>query len=273
MTLHYQESDPILVGSGELYIGVVNDPENTDETTIKAALKNIGVIQAGATLTYSNDIKEIESGNRGIIMSFITKQRIEFDCGIMTWVFDNLELLCPGTVETNVETGTKKIKIGAKKTLPVNYLRFIHEKSDGNGELIINMYRATPNSGFALTFDKEEPLSVGYKFTGLATNSGNMCEIIETFEESIPLVLTSIATIPNIMNLESEETGQINIIGVYNNDFYNQVNNPDGTTFESDDELVATANSAGLVSFVGVGTATITATNGELTDTTTVICS
>ena len=191
MALHVQSSDPILVGSGELYIGAVADPENAAETTIEAALKNIGIIESGATLTYSNDIKEIESANRGLILSFVTKQKIEFDCGIMTWVFDNLELLCPGTVETDATTGTKKIKIGAKKTLPVNYLRFIHEKHDGSGQLIINIYRATPNSGFALSFDRENPLTVGYKFTGLAAASGNMCEIIETFYPEKEVLTTS----------------------------------------------------------------------------------
>jgi len=116
MTLHFQESDPIVVGSGELYLGKVDDPEKASESEIEAALKNIGVIEAGATLAYSNEMQEIHSANRGLIMRFMTSQKVEFNCGVMTWVFDNLELLCPGTVEED-SADRKIIKIGANRTL------------------------------------------------------------------------------------------------------------------------------------------------------------
>lgn len=180
MTMHYQEADPILVGSGELYLGRVDDPENATEAMIGTALKNIGAIEAGATFTYSNEVQEINSANRGLIMRFVTNQKVEFNCGIMTWVFGNMELLCPGTVDGT--TDKKTLKIGAAKKLPVNYLRFVHSKNDGSGDLIINIFKATPEGGFELTFDQENPLSVDYKFVALATDSGNLCEIIETFE-------------------------------------------------------------------------------------------
>ncbi len=187
MSMHYQEADPILVGSGELYIGKVNNPESATEQVIETALKNIGAIQAGATLTYSNQMQDIYSANRGLLMRFMTSQKIEFSCGIMTWVMDNMELLCPGTVEdiTDEMPRGKKIKIGKAAELPINYLRFVHEKSDGSGDLIINIYKATPEGGFELTFDRENPLSVDYKFVALATDSGNLCEIIETFAPEV----------------------------------------------------------------------------------------
>lgn len=183
MALDHRLAEPILVGSGELYIGQVDDPEDADEATIEAALTNLGAIESGATLTYSNEFKEIESANRGMIMRMMTKQRIEFETGIMSWNLSNLEYICPGSVDVDIVTGNRKLVIGKTRTLNTNYLRFIHTKADGNGELIINIYRASSDGGFNLTFDQENPVTVNHKFVALATSEGNLCEIIETFND------------------------------------------------------------------------------------------
>ena len=183
MTLHYQETDPIILGSGELYMGKVESVEEATEVEIESALQNIGAIESGATLQYSNSIQEVKSGNRGTIMRFVTEESVSFNCGVMTWVLDNLALLAPATVETDAETGTKKIKIGGKGMLPVNYLRFVHKKKDGSGELIVNIYKAQATNGFQFTFDSENPLVVDYEFSALADKDGNLVEIIETFND------------------------------------------------------------------------------------------
>lgn len=274
MTMHYQEADPILLGSGELYLGKVNNVEDATEEQIKAALKNVGAIQSGATLAYSNSIQEVKSANRGTLMRFVSEEEIKFNCGVLTWLIDNLATLAPATVETDSETGAKKIKIGGKGNLPINYLRFVHKKKDNTGELVVNIYKAQATNGFSFTFDNENPLVLDYEFSALSDNNGNLCEIIETFEGEAELELTSIACFPNTMDLEDGQTGQVNIIGIYNNDFSKQVSNPAGTTFASDDEAVAKVNlTTGVVSFEGVGSATITATNGDLTDSCEVTCS
>lgn len=184
MTLHYQESDPIILGSGELYLGVVENPETALETAIEAALKNIGAIESGATLEYKPSIQEIESTNRGTLMRFVTKEEVTFDCGILTWKVDNLASLAPATVSTDTTTGTKTVKIGGKGMLPVNYLRFVHTKKDGSGTITVNILKAQNTNGFSFAFDKEKPLSIGYQFSALATTDGTLVEIIETFPEA-----------------------------------------------------------------------------------------
>lgn len=274
MTLHRQESDPILLGSGELYLGKIDNVEEATEEEIKSALKNVGAIEAGATLEYSNSIQEIKSANRGTLMRFVSDEEVKFNCGVLTWNLENLANLAPATVDVDPETGTKTIKIGGKGQLPINYLRFIHKKKDGSGELIVNIFKAQATNGFSFTFDNENPLSVNYEFSALSDANGNLCEIIETFECEEELELTSIACFPNNMTLEDGQTSKINIIGIYNNDFSKQVNNPAGTTFASSDEAVVTVNATtGVVTFVNTGNATITATNGELTDICNVTCS
>ncbi|MGF7057186.1 hypothetical protein [Brassicibacter mesophilus] len=181
MTLHYQEADPIVLGSGELYLGKVDNVETATEEVIEVALKNIGAIESGATLTYTPTIQDIKAANRGKIMSFVTDEEVTFNCGIMTWVIDNLATLAPATVTTDETTGTKTIKIGGKGMIPVNYLRFIHKKKDGSGELIVNIYKAQSTKGFQFTFDKDNPLSINYEFSALSDNDGNLVEIKETF--------------------------------------------------------------------------------------------
>ncbi len=180
MTLNYQESEPIILGSGELYLGKVENPETADETTIETALKNVGAIESGATLSYKPTIQNVKAANRGHIMSFVTDEEVTFDCGILTWKLDNLANLAPATVEEDKVKGTKKIKIGRKGMIPVNYLRFVHKKKDGTGDIIVNIYKAQAVNGFQFAFS-EKPTVVNYEFTALSDKNGNLVEIIETF--------------------------------------------------------------------------------------------
>jgi hypothetical protein len=182
MTLHRQEAEPIILGSGELYLGKVDNVESATEEAIIAALKNVGAIESGATLTYIPTIKDIKSGNRGTIARFVSEEEVKFGCGVMTWIVDSLANLAPAIVTTDETTGKKTIKIGGKGMLPINYLRFVHTKKDGNGELIVNIYKAQATNGFQFTFDNENPLVLNYEFSALSDNQGNLVEIIETFQ-------------------------------------------------------------------------------------------
>lgn len=178
---HKQESDPIVLGSGELYLGKINNPEDATEEQIIAALKNVGAIEAGASLKYTPTIKNIKSANRGTIARFVSDEEVTFNCGVMTWLVDNLATLAPATVDVNQSTGTKTIKIGGKGMLPINYLRFVHTKKDGSGELIVNIMKAQATNGFQFTFDNENPLVLNYEFSALSDKNNNLVEIIETF--------------------------------------------------------------------------------------------
>lgn len=180
MALHYQETDPIILGSGELYIGKVDNPETADETAVEAALKNLGAIESGCVIKYTPTIKEIESANRGTVLRIITKETLTLNTGIMTWVIDNLAVLSGGKVTTDATSGTKKMKIGMG-SLPINYVRFVHKKHDGSGTLTVNIYRAQAINGFELTLDREKPTTIGYEFSALSSADGTLCEIVETF--------------------------------------------------------------------------------------------
>ena len=187
MALTRQETEPIVLGSGELYMGKVDNPEEATEEIIETALQNVGAIESGATLSYKPNIENVKAANRGNIMSFVTDEEVTFDCGILTWRLDNLANLAPATVTEDKVKGTKTIKIGGKGMIPVNYLRFIHTKKDGTGDIIVNMYKAQAVNGFQFAFS-EKPTVVNYEFTALSDKNGNLVEIIETFPIEEPVL-------------------------------------------------------------------------------------
>lgn len=272
MSLHTQTSEPIILGSGELYLGTVANPDTADETTISAALVNIGAIESGASITYKPTVKDVESANRGTITKFVTKEEVSFKTGIITWVIDNLSRLAPMAITTDGSTGKKTIKIGNKGSIPVNYLRFVHTKKDNSGTITVNIYKAQNVNGFSFGFDKEKPLSIDYEFTALATSDGTLCEIVETFT-SASLNLTAIIGSPSSIILTTGQSKKINVIGVIGSNYSNTVANPVGTTFVSSIPAKATVDASGNVTFVAAGSTVITITNGSLTDTVNVTCS
>lgn len=182
-----QASDPIMLGMGELYLGQVTNPKTATEDAIIAALKNIGVIDSGASLEYSPDIQEIKGGNRlGVLARWITNEDVTFKTGIMTFVLENLAAIAPGSLTVDGTTGKKTFKVGGKTNLPVNYLRFVHHKKDG-GDLIYNIYNAQVTKGFSMNFDPDKATVIDVEFHSLAGTSaedqadGSIMEIVETF--------------------------------------------------------------------------------------------
>lgn len=173
------KEDTILLGSGDLYLGKV-DP-NATETEIQAALVNVGAISGGATLTYKPSFHDIESANRGTIMSFLTKEEISFKSGILTWNLENLSKLSAASYSEDKTAGTRRIGLGGLKNVPVNYLRFVHTKPDGK-KLTVNIFRAQAQSGFEITFDSEKETVIDAEFKALACigkTDGNLVEIVE----------------------------------------------------------------------------------------------
>lgn len=174
------DSNNYILGSGELYLGTIENIETATEEQIATALENVGSIEKGASLSYKVSTKDIETANRGIIDKIITKEEVIFKTGVLSWKLDNLQRLAPATVTKDATKNTKTLTIGGKGSIPVNYLRFVHTKKDGK-KLIVNIFKAMSEGGFEFEFDSEKPLSVNYEFTSLAKRDGTLVEIIEEF--------------------------------------------------------------------------------------------
>lgn len=171
--------ETVLLGSGDLYIGYVS-PTAT-ESEITSALKNIGYISGGASLTYKPSFYEVRAANGGVITSNKTDEEVTFKSGILTWNLENIEKLSAAYYSEDNAAGTRRVGIGGVKNIPINYLRFVHTKPDGL-KLTLNVFKAQAQSGFELTFDKEKETIIDAEFKALSVagkNDGNLVEIIE----------------------------------------------------------------------------------------------
>lgn len=181
--MHYQESDPIILGSGELYVGIakdIQDPSQLSEEE-EEKLVNIGAIESGANIDIANEYKEINTMNRGMVLKLKTDTKIKFVTGVCTWEMKNISDFLTGSKFTETST-EKKMVIGKDDHTPVVYLRFVHKKHDG-GQLIVNMYKAQFDGDLNFVFDNENPLTINYEFAGMTNNQGNYVEFIETFAD------------------------------------------------------------------------------------------
>lgn len=186
MAMNYANSDPIILGSGELYIGLASDiADLTSLTTVEEeALINIGAIEAGASLTITNQKADVVSANRGKLMKFLIDRDVKFTTGILTWDSQNVcDFLLGGSYSEEKDAGdvvtSKKMVVGSKDVLPDVYLRFVHTKKDG-GKLTVNIYKANFDGELSFLFEKEKATTINYEFMAMAHDTSNYVEIIET---------------------------------------------------------------------------------------------
>jgi len=179
MAMHHQDSEPIILGSGELYLGLESGILNVEAITTaeEEALINIGAIESGASITIGAEKVEIKSSNRGLIKKITSDKSIKFSTGIMTWVLENISKFLLGATYTN-ESGIKKMVLNFDDDNPIVYLRFVHQKKLG-GSLTVNIYRSQFDGELSFEFG-ENPTTVNYEFVGLANSNKNYIEIIET---------------------------------------------------------------------------------------------
>lgn len=186
--------DTYLLGSGDLFIGKVDNIATATESDILAAIVNVGAISGGAELVYKPKFYEVKSGNRGTIASFKTDEEVTFKSGILTWDLKNIEKLSASYYSEDTTAGTRRVGVGGMKNIPINYLRFVHTKPDGL-KLTVNVFKAQAQSGFSLTFNKEKETVIDAEFKALSVSGkydGNLVEIIEEVKAPPAPVLSSI---------------------------------------------------------------------------------
>lgn len=244
------KEDNYLLGSGDLFIGTVPNVATATEEEITASLVNVGAISGGATLTYTPTFYEIESANRGTIASFKTKEEVVFKSGILTWNLKNLEKLSAAYYSEDLATGVRRLGIGGAKNVPINYVRFVHTKPDGN-TLTMNLFKAQAQSGFELTFDKEQETVIDAEFKAMAVigkDDGNLVEIID--QGAVPEMPTpTIESIsPSTLSVDDQPTTvTVNGTGFVPQsvaliDVYIGEDTPLNTTYVSETELKVEVN-------------------------------
>ena len=179
--MDFQEADRIVLGSGEIYLGLTKEIEDIFNLTKEEEEKlvNVGAIESGATLNISNSSEAIESDNRGVIARFSQGKDVEFSTGVMTWNLDNMAKFLTGS-KVEVKGNKKIMRISDKDNANEVYIKFVHEFKDESGELVVNIFKAQFSGDLEFVFSKEGATTQDYKFSAMAVGKdSNYLEIIE----------------------------------------------------------------------------------------------
>lgn len=157
-------SERIVLGSGKIYIDEFTETIPED-TTIETEEKLLGLIQGGATLTYTPTYYEAKDDLGIVSKKLITDEQAVLKSGVMTWNGDTLNKLCStARVSKDTEKHTRTVKIGGAG----NYngkkyvIHFVHEdKVDGDIRVTIV---GSNEAGFELAFAKDKETVINAEF-------------------------------------------------------------------------------------------------------------
>lgn len=183
--MDFKEADKIVLGSGEIYLGLTSEIEDVFNLTEEEEknLLNVGAIESGATLNISAESEAIESDNRGVIARFNQGKNITFSTGVMTWDLDNMAKFLTGS-KVEVQGNKKIMKLSEKDNAKDVYIKFIHEFKDGSGKLTVNLFKTQFTGELEFVFSKEGATTANYEFSANAVGKDSeYLEIIETKNE------------------------------------------------------------------------------------------
>ena len=157
-------TEKIVLGSGKVYIDEFTGTIPED-STIEVEEKLLGLIQGGATLTYTPTPYEAKDDLGLSTKKVITDETAVLKSGIMTWNGNTLEKLC-STARVTEDTAKhiRTVKIGGignhngKKYV----IHFVHtDKVDGNIRVTIV---GSNEAGFELAFAKDKETVINTEF-------------------------------------------------------------------------------------------------------------
>lgn len=163
-------SERIILGSGKLYVAAWNGTTIPADATIEVELNLLGLIQGGASLTYTPTFYEAKDDLGLVSKKFITEEVAILKSGIMTFDGNTLKkLISTGTL---TETSTERtLKIGgAINFVDTKYVvHFVHEDAmDGDVRVTIV---GSNNTGLELAFAKDKETVVNAEFSAIPLDS------------------------------------------------------------------------------------------------------
>ena len=157
-------SERIVLGSGKIYITEFTGTMPEDNV-IEVEANLLGLIQGGATLTYTPTFYEAKDDLGLVSKKLVTEEQAILKSGVMTWNGNTLEKLCStATVTEDTSNHTRTVKIGgAGKHDGKKYIiHFVHEdKVDGDIRVTIV---GSNEAGFELAFAKDKETVINTEF-------------------------------------------------------------------------------------------------------------
>lgn len=178
------KKESIVLGSGKVYIKEFTDSIPQD-SVIEAQENLLGLIQGGASITYTPSFYECKDDLGLVSKKFITDEEAIFKSGIMTWNGKTLEKLCStARVTEGAPEHTRTVKIGGAG----NYngkkyvIHFVH-KDAVDGDIRVTIIGSN-EAGLELAFTKDKETVINAEFKAQPQdNEGTLILYKETFKD------------------------------------------------------------------------------------------
>lgn len=155
-------TEKIVLGSGKLYV-VEFSGTVPEDNTIEVDANLIGLIQGGATLTYTPTFYEAKDDLGLVSKKFLTEEEVVLKSGIMTWNGNTIEKLT-STSRVTEANGVRTVKIGGIDNYSGKQyvIHFVH-KDDVDGDIRITIVGSN-EAGFEIAFAKDKETVINAEF-------------------------------------------------------------------------------------------------------------
>ena len=180
-------TNKVVLGSGKLYVtSAPSNGEIPEDSVIEAADNLLGLIQGGATLSYTPTFYEAKDDLGLVSKKWLTEEVVTLVSGIMTWNAQTLQKLCAtGRISEDALKKTRTLKIGGIEQYDgTQYLiRFVHEDSvDGDVRITIV---GSNEAGFEMAFAKDKETVINAEFKAQPMDNEGTLVIFTEEDKSI----------------------------------------------------------------------------------------
>lgn len=169
--------DEIIFGAGELYLNEFTGNTIPEDEEIETPDFNVGHCSGGFSVDYKPEKYNVENQYGKIVRSYVIKEEIVAQTGILSWDLNKLALLSTAKISVDKENKKKILEFGGSNpTIKTVLLRFVHTKENGK-KLRFTMIGQGGN-GFAIEFTTKE-LTVDAQITAIEYIKGFLARIDE----------------------------------------------------------------------------------------------
>ena len=171
------EKDEIIFGAGDLYLNEFTGNTIPEDEEIETPDFNVGHCSGGFSVDYKPEKYNVENQYGKIVRSYVIKEEIVAQTGILSWDLNKLALLSTAKISVDKENKKKILEFGGSNpTIKTVLLRFVHTKENGK-KLRFTMIGQGGN-GFAIEFTTKE-LTVDAQITAIEYIKGFLARIDE----------------------------------------------------------------------------------------------
>ena len=171
------EKDEIIFGAGELYLNEFTGNTIPEDEEIETPDFNVGHCSGGFSVDYKPEKYNVENQYGKIVRSYVIKEEIVAQTGILSWDLNKLALLSTAKISVDKENKKKILEFGGSNpTIKTVLLRFVHTKENGKKLRFTKIGQG--GNGFAIEFTTKE-LTVDAQISAIEYIKGFLARIDE----------------------------------------------------------------------------------------------